>query len=137
MKIRQKRPREFVSGNICRRSELLALTKRHEMIFPCPQSSRSIQPAFQEMKSRRTVVVVMEIVLARPQQLDGKTRLLRNRRGLEHVIVRQPAPKSSARAFQMHNDVVVWNSQNLRHLQPPRFRRLTRRPELQLAIMKM
>src|SRR6266852_7233035 len=110
MKIRQKRSRKLVAGNICRRSKRLALAKRDKMIFPSHHFSGSIHSAFQEMKSCGTIMIVMKIVLARPQELDWNARLLRDRRRLQHVIVRQPPPESSARPFQMHDDVVVRNS---------------------------
>src|SRR5690348_1232192 len=84
-----------------------------------------------------TIVVVVKVIFASPQELDGDADLLGDSTGFEHVVVGESAAESAASALQVNNNVIVWNIQNFRNEQAAIFRRLAGRPKFELSVVIM
>src|SRR5208283_86625 len=96
VEILQERRGKFIGWNIRRGSKLLAFSKTCKVISPRNHVSRAIEAPLQKVESRGAVVVMMEIVLAGPQQLDGHADLFGNGSGFEHVVVGQAPAEPAA-----------------------------------------
>ena len=104
--------------------------------------SGRIQAGLEIVVARRTIVVVMQIVFARPQQLHRYARqtslgsLVGNQSGdfrdLDVIFVVQPAAEASSGANQMECDILVLNTG--RYCSIEFFRSLARRPDFELPI---
>src|ERR1700675_1916086 len=71
-KIRNKPSREFVGRNLSARCEPLPFAKTHEVIAPRHQLAGGIHSSLHKVKTRRTIKIMMHVVFARPEQLDGR-----------------------------------------------------------------
>ena len=79
--MRHELRREFVGAHLRRVGGFAALTKGHEMIREGDESALVVEPAFEEMKARRPVKIMLHVVLAVPEQLYGRAdRASRSRR---------------------------------------------------------
>src|SRR5216684_285265 len=134
-KIRQKCAGKLVTGDAGRRSELFAFAETDEMIAPGNEFAGGVQATLEEMETGGAIVIVVKIVFAGPQKLDGDADLLGDGAGFEHVVVGEATAESAAGALQVHNDVVVGNIQHFGDEQAAVLRSLARRPEFELAVV--
>ena len=67
-------------------------------------------------------LVVLDIILARPEKLDGYAgNCFGNRRPLHHEVVHEPAPEAATRACQVYGDIVFADAERLLNgARPPR-----------------
>ena len=79
--------------------------KRDEVIVPCDQLARIVKTGFEMMEAADAIKVVSEIVFAGPLQLHGCVDALRNHNRFKHEIVEKTAPKTTARASLMNDDI--------------------------------
>jgi len=123
----------------CRRCWLkvrtFALAETDEMIAPGDEFAGGVETTLEEMETGRAIVIVVKIVLAGPEELNGDADLLGDGAGFQHVIVGEATAESAAGALHVHDNVVVGNIENFGDEQTAIFRRLAGRPELQLTIV--
>src|SRR5258707_14535609 len=105
------------------------------MIAPGDEFTGGVQATLEEMETGGAIVIVVKIVFAGPQKLDGHADLLGDGAGFEHVVVGEPTTESAASALQVHDDVVVGDIQHFGDEQTAVFRRLAGRPEFELAVV--
>src|SRR5262245_38396800 len=105
------------------------------MVLPSRHSSGSIEPHLEVVKADGPIVVVVEIVFARPQQFHRDSNFLCDRRCFQHVIVGKAPAKSASCTAQVYSDLALVNFQQLRYLPAASRRSLARRPELDLSIL--
>ena len=67
----ERRCREIRWEGCSRRERTFAVTVADEMILPGDEFAGSIESAFKIMETAGAVVIVMEIVFAGPEELDG------------------------------------------------------------------
>src|SRR6266568_3726860 len=106
-KVLQERAGKFVGGNVGGGREFIAFAKRNKVITPGHEFPGSVYAPLQVMKTGGPIMVVVEIVFARPQQLHGRANLLGDGAGFQHIVVRQPAAKTSAGTLHVHDDIIV------------------------------
>src|SRR5258708_29988237 len=82
------------------------------MIVPGNEFAGGIEATLKEMESGGTIVIVVKIVFAGPEELDGNADLFGDGAGFEHVIVGEATAESAAGALQVNDDVVVGNIQH-------------------------
>src|SRR5215467_2367448 len=107
------------------------------MIAPGHELSRSVHSSLEVMKASGTIVVVMKIVLARPEQFHGNADLLGDGPCFEHVIIREAAAEATSGALHVHNNVIVGNAEHLGALHAAALGSLARRPEFEFAVVVM
>ena len=84
--------------------ELVALAEGDEVVPPADDPAVPVHAALQEMEAGRPVEVVLDVVFPGPEELDRGTGLLRDPGGLDHVVVREPAPESAAGPSHVDRD---------------------------------
>ena len=85
-KVRQESSGKFIAGDVGGGSKLLAFTKADEMIAPGDEVAGRIDAALEKMKTGGAIVIVVKIILASPQELDGNADLLGDGGSFEHVL---------------------------------------------------
>src|SRR5258708_694203 len=105
------------------------------MIVPGNEFAGGIEATLKEMESGGTIVIVVKIVFAGPEELDGNADLFGDGAGFEHVIVGEAAAESAASTLQVNDDVVVGNIQHFGDKQAAVLRSLAGRPEFELAVL--
>src|SRR2546421_12437942 len=104
------------------------------MVAPGDELPARIDGAGEGVEPRRAIVIMLHVLLARPQELDRHPRLLCDPSCLDHVVVVEAPPKSAARARQMNGDRVLRDAERFGH-EPSTPRRLLRRPpDFQLSV---
>src|SRR5690606_18381175 len=111
-----------------------AARERDEVILPRGVLA-ALDRTLERMKAARAVVVEREIVLARPLHLDRRADPLRDRRGLDDAVVREPPPESAAAAPLMHRDAILGSAEQRRARVHRVLRRLRRLLELDGALV--
>ncbi len=99
--------------------------------------ARRLQAALQEMESGGTIEIMLHVVLPRPQQLHRRTRALRDRRRLDHVVIAQPAAEATTAAGHVNSNIPDRNAQRRRDHLRPRCRVLRRCPDLNAIALHM
>src|SRR5260370_25931383 len=89
------------------------------------------------MKTGRAIVIVVKIVFAGPEELDGNPDLFGDGADLEHVIVGEAAAESTAGALHVDDDVIMRNIENFGDKLAAGFGRLAGRPKFKLAVVIM
>ena len=107
------------------------------MIAERLQFPGGIKAGLEEMKTGGAVEIMLHIILPIPQELDGRTGLLRNPGRLNHVVVHQSPPESAAATNHVDGDVRIRQAQRLRDDFSSRIRILRRRPDFHLAVVKV
>ncbi len=88
------------------------------------------------MPAARPVKIALDVVLARPEQLDRRAgQLFRDRRRLHHVIVDQPPAKAPAHPGEVDGDRVRRHAERLDDRAPSGLGQLGRRPEFERAVL--
>src|SRR5258708_4204040 len=105
------------------------------MIATGDEFAGGVQATLEEMETGGAIMIVVKIVFAGPQKLDGHADLLGDGPCFEHVIVGEATTESAASALQVNDDVVVGNIQHFGDEQTAVFWRLTGRPEFELAVV--
>jgi len=136
-KIGEESAGEFVAGNVRGRSELLALAEADEVIAPGDEIAGGVEASLQIMKAGGAIVIVMEIVFAGPEKLDGDADLLGDSGGFEHVVVGEAAAEATTGALEVDDDVAGRNVQKLGDLLAAGFGSLAGRPEFEFAVVIM
>ena len=134
-KIREESAGEFVAGNVGGGSELLAFAETDEVIAPGDEIAGGVEAALQIMKAGGAIVIVVEIVLAGPEEFHGDANLFGNGGRFEHVIVSKAAAEATTCALQVNDDVARGNVQELGDLLAAGFRSLAGRPEFEFAVV--
>jgi hypothetical protein len=71
----------------------------HVVLVPRDDLSGAVEAGFEEVVASRAIEIVRQVVLPRPQQLDGRAvHLTRNPRGFRHVVVQNAAAEAAAHA---------------------------------------
>ena len=70
-----------------------ALAEGHEVVRHATSLPAGSRPALEEMEARRPVEIVLQIIVAVPEQLHRAAGVLRDPGGLDHVVVRRRRPK--------------------------------------------
>ena len=60
----------------------------------------------EEVQATRAHLVVAEVILARPSELDGGVDLMGNRGGLDHEVGREPATKTATAADEVNLELL-------------------------------
>src|ERR1700752_4569110 len=81
------------------------------MIAEGNQLAVAIDSALEEMETCRPVEIVLDIVLARPQQLHRYAGLLCDPGSLRHEIAAQTPTKSAAAPRHVHGHIVLRDTQ--------------------------
>ena len=97
-------------------------------MFPRRHISLAVNRACELVIRRWPVKIVLHIVFARPQYLNGLPGLLRYLSGLGHKVAHVPASKSTAHQRGMHFHRFLRQSGNLRNDVQCPLRRLRRHP---------
>jgi hypothetical protein len=105
--------------------------------LPRDELAGRVEPALEEVEPGRAVVVVTEIILAGPEEFHRNTGLLGDGSGFEHVVVRKAPTETAPGALHVHDDVAGRNVEDFGDLLAAGFRCLGRRPEFQLAVVKV
>src|SRR5260370_6824869 len=105
------------------------------MIVPGNEFAGGIEATLKEMESGGTIVIVVKIVFAGPEELDGNADLFGDGAGFEHVIVGEAAAESTAGRRQVDDDVVVGNIQHFGDKEAAVLRSLAGRPKFELAVV--
>src|SRR5258708_38814416 len=82
------------------------------MITPGNELAGGIQTTLEEMETGGAIMIVVKIVFAGPEKLDGNADLLGDGAGFEHVVVGEAATESTAGALHVDDDVVVRDVEN-------------------------
>src|SRR5258708_32600974 len=90
----------------------MILSIEDEEIAQSDDLAESVEASGEEMKSGRAIVIVVKIVFAGPEKLDGNADLLGDGAGFEHVVVGEAATESTAGALHVDDDVVVRNGED-------------------------
>ena len=98
-----------------------------EMLRPRDRRTRRIDGGAHAVHPRRSVVVVLQIVLPCAHDLDGSTRGLRQERRLGRIIHHETSTESTTRPLDVHGDVRAGYSDDLGH-ERLRVTRILRRP---------
>src|SRR5579871_3594721 len=105
------------------------------MIAPAHEFSGGVHTALQIMPASGAVEVMMEIVLARPEQFyRGTVHNFCDPCGFDEVIIHQAAAKTTADACEVHRDVALWNAYDLNYLCQAALWRLARHPDFEFAV---
>ena len=107
------------------------------MVAPRHEVPGVVETTFQEVVAAGAEEVVARVVFARPQQLDRDSRLLRDERGLKHVVEVQAPAEAPTHAGQVDRDLVLGNAHGLAEVAARELGRLGRRPHLELAIAEV
>src|SRR5207245_7424155 len=83
-KVWQKSAGKFATGNVGGRREFIAFAKADEVIAPGDKFAGSVEAARKVMKSSGAIVIVVKIVFASPEELDGDADFLGDGAGFEH-----------------------------------------------------
>ncbi len=113
-----------------------ALAEGHEVVAPGGQPALGVQPRRQPVEAGRTVEVVLDVVLAGPQQLHRRADRLGDPRRLDHEVVHQPPAEAAAAAGEVDGDVLGLDPQGLGHQLAAVLGVLGRGPDLDLAILE-
>src|SRR5260370_2640427 len=105
------------------------------MIVPGNEFAGGIEGTLKERECGGTIVIVVKIVFAGPEEVDGNADLFGDGAGFEHVIVGEAAAESAASTLQVNDDVVVGNIQHFGDKQAAVLRSLAGRPEFELAVV--
>src|SRR5580692_9303824 len=105
-KILDEARREVVGVGNGNAVEVFVSGKTDEVVVPCSQSTLSIQGRCQIVVAAWAVEVVLYFILARPHHFHWSANLLRDHGRLDHVIGREPPPKSTAATNQMDGDIL-------------------------------
>src|SRR6267378_413272 len=95
---------------------LPAFAESDEVIAPRDELAGGGEATFEEMEAGGAIVVVVKIVFAGPEELDGNADLLGDGGGFEHVVIREAAAESATSALHVHDDVVVRDAENFCNL---------------------
>ena len=111
-----------------------AVGKRDEVVVPRRQLATCIERAAQEVETARAIVVVPQVVFARPGELDRRADALRDGRGLDDEVRAQAAAEPTAAAHDVQRDPVLGYAQRASHQVLAGCRVLGGRPDLQRAV---
>src|SRR5258708_37695934 len=103
------------------------------MIAPGDEFAGGVQATLEEMETGGAIMIVVKIVFAGPQKVDGHADLLGDGPCFEHVIVGEATTESAARALQVNDGVVVGNISHFGDEQTAVLRGFAWRPEFGLA----
>ena len=100
--------------------------------------ARAVEPAFaKKWKPGRAVEIMLNIVLAGPHQFHRRADLPGNPGRLGHEVVAQPPAEAAADARHVDGDVALGDAQGRRHQLGAGSWQLRRRPEHDLAVLKV
>ena len=113
------------------RARRVAVSRRvGEMVLPRHDAAGTVHAAAQAVHARGPVEVMLDVVLARPHDLDRRGDGLGDERGLAGVVRLEPAPEATAAAGHVHRDAVRRNAGHARHDRSRVLGALRRQPEL-------
>src|SRR5579863_878593 len=99
------------------------------MVDEPDQIALRAQGGAERVVARRTVIVVLDVLAAIPEQLYGLTHLPGDGDGSQHEVVGEPAaPEAPARTGRMHRDLVRVQLEELAYQLQGQRRGLRRRP---------
>ena len=85
-----------------------------EMLGPRDRRAGHVQRRAHAMDARRAIVVVLQVVVARANDLHGCADGLRQKRRLGRIVHHEPTAESAATAFHVHRDVRRGNADDAR-----------------------
>ncbi len=113
---------------------MLAVSKGDEMLPPGSHLSLRVKACLQAKRPTWTKGVVGDVIFARPEQLDRRVHAFRDPRGLDQIVVLQPAAEAASGAHHVRRDVALLDAQCLGHQCATITRQRAGRPHLELAV---
>ncbi len=113
---------------------LHAVGECDEVVVPAHQLATRVERAAQEVEAARAKVVVTQVVLARPSELDGRGYSLSDSRGLDDVVRTQAPAEAAPGASQVQRDLSLRHAQCGGHQVLSGSRVLRGRPDLEPAV---
>ena len=107
------------------------------MVFPGDDFPGAVDRCLQVLEPATAIVVMPDVVLTAPHQLDGRAYGLRNPRRLAHRIVVRPAAESSTGAHHAKRHVVFGDAQQASHRGASGSWKLAGGPDFDFAVLVM
>ena len=107
------------------------------MVFPSDQFARGIDSTLEVMEAAGTVIIVLHVVFAGPDELDWRFHALGDGADFDHVIVIEATSEGAAGAQQMNGDVGFGNAEFLGHEGASAGGKLAGAPDDEFAILIM
>ena len=85
------------------------------MIAECDKPARGVEAALEEVEPGRPIEIMLDVVLAVPEQLDRRAGLLGDPGGLGHEIVAQTPAEAAADPRHIDGDVALGDSEGRRN----------------------
>ncbi len=104
------------------------------MILPSGEPAVRVYRSAELVETGGAIEVVLNVVLACPQQLHRNPGLPGNPRRLDHVVVSEASAKAPAATYDVDRNVFRCDLHRRGDELPPRLRILRRRPDLELAV---
>ena len=103
--------RELAGIHSRRSSNPVAGSKGHEMIAERDQLAVLVETALEEVEARRSIEIVLDVVLPTPEQLYRRADGLRDPGGLNHIVVKQAPAEAASDPRHADRDIALGHAQ--------------------------